>query len=114
MAKMKKSEAIDLDGSDDVLKHTNGETNLEVLQRILYDATEREVKPDSLVITTHEKRARNFKPDDPSYRTVTHTVKLRGLFSLYRRETGEKYKQPTPQEVEEKWQHYARTRMSGW
>lgn len=95
--------SINLDGSKEILKYPSGEYNEKVLEKILYDATLKEINENKLIITTSEERVKDFNSSDPQWQKVKHNIELKELFNLYEKIGGQKYKQPTPEELEQKY-----------
>ena len=92
---MPKSRAIRIDGSDKALLFLNGDIEQTVLRDLLYDATERGLALNSVVIVTHNQRVKNFIEDDPEWEDVEKRVKLREVFDIYERTNHEPYRQPS-------------------
>lgn len=97
---MKKQKAIRLLGSDEPLIFPNGDVETEVLERILEDATIKNVSKDRLVITTHHERVANWNPDNPRWKNVAYRVPLSELYELHVDLTGQEFRIKSEEEKE--------------
>jgi len=99
MVGKKQKQVIELDGSDDVLKFHNNEIEINVLERILEDATCQRIDKKALVIVTYQRRGSKFD-ENPNWIEFRYNISLRKLFDIYKETTGEDYKSPTFEEIE--------------
>jgi hypothetical protein len=103
MVKSIKETPVSLEGSEEILIYPDGEYNIEVLEKILNDAVLNEIDKNNTVVTIHNKRVRNFDPDNPEWMEVKKSVSLKKLFEVYKQIQGIEYKQPTIEELERKY-----------
>jgi len=93
----KYSKAKHLDGSDEPLIFPDESIEIAVLERLLEDANEKRLNDSNLVAVLRHERARNWTPENMSYKNTKEKMTVGYLKKMYRENTGDDY---SPEDVE--------------
>ncbi len=105
-----KKKAIRLPDSERILEHPSGEIDINILEGLLYSITIEKIKSSESIVITHEKRARDYSPENPSWETFELKRRVSYLRKLYKETSGIDYVQPTQEQMK---RGYLRQAMNG-
>jgi hypothetical protein len=97
---MGQKRALRLEGSNEALRFPNGYISIEVLEKMLYNAVDRGIDRQKLVLVAHHERVANFNPNNPKWKDTGYRVPLKELFRMYEDITGREYMKPNFEEME--------------
>ncbi|MBS3083367.1 hypothetical protein J4423_01035 [Candidatus Pacearchaeota archaeon] len=104
----KKPKAIELSSSDKALQFPNKSIDLEVLEDLLFEASELKIDKDEKVMVTYHRRVIGFDENSPEWEDVQIRLPLRELFEIYKKREGRDYVKPEETFIERLERKYGR------